>query len=61
MHRLESRVSKESEKSMTIQGEFDRMRSMRLDDAMMIEKLRSSQNDIQDSLNEVIGVMTTFG
>lgn len=40
--RLESKVIKESEKSMTIQGEFERMRSMRLDDAMLIEKLRGS-------------------
>jgi|LauGreDrversion4_2_1035121.scaffolds.fasta_scaffold173853_2 hypothetical protein len=45
---------------MTYQGEFERMRSMRLDDAMLIEKLRGSQNEIQDALNEVIGVMTSF-
>lgn len=36
------------------------MRSIRLDDVLLIEKLRGSQNEIQDALNEVIGVMTTF-
>jgi threonyl-tRNA synthetase len=46
---------------MTIQGEFERMRSMRLDDAMLIEKLRSSQSEIQDTMNEIIGVLTAFG
>lgn len=37
------------------------MRSMRLDDAMLIEKLRGNQSEIQDALNEIIGVMTAFG
>ena len=40
IQRLENKASKETEKSMTMQGEFERMRSMRLDDAMLIERLR---------------------
>ena len=60
MQRLESKTVNECEKSVTIQGEFERMRSMRVDDAMLIEKLRYSLSEVQDSLNEIIGVMQAF-
>ena len=33
---------------------------MRVDDAMLIEKLRSSFNDVQDSINEIIGVFASY-
>lgn len=36
------------------------MRSMRVDDAILIEKLKSEQCEVQDSLNEIIGVMQAF-
>ena len=42
IQRLENEESKVSEKSMKMQGEFERMCSMRLDDAMLIERLRGS-------------------
>jgi hypothetical protein len=41
MQRLESKTVHETEKSLTVQGEIDRMRSMRVDDAILIEKLKS--------------------
>jgi hypothetical protein len=43
-----------------MQGEFERMRSMRVDDAMLIEKLRCAQSEVQDTLNEIIGVLQAF-
>lgn len=41
MQRLENKALKENEKSISIQSEYDRMRSTRVDDAMLIEKLRT--------------------
>jgi hypothetical protein len=41
MQRLETKTVQETEKSMTVQGEIERMRSMRVDDAILIEKLKS--------------------
>lgn len=41
MQRLETKTVLETEKSMTVQGEIERMRSMRVDDAILIEKLKS--------------------
>ena len=38
--RLDSKALQEGEKNLTLQGEFERMRSMRVDDAMLIERLR---------------------
>ena len=60
MQRLETKTVQETEKSMTVQGEIERMRSMRVDDAILIEKLKSQQCEMQDSLNEIIGVMQAF-
>lgn len=60
MQRLESKTVHETEKSLTVQGEIDRMRSMRVDDAILIEKLKSQQCEVQDQLNEIIGVMQAF-
>lgn len=51
MQRMESKTVKESEKSLNAQSEFERMRSMRVDDAILIEKLKSEQCEVQDSLN----------
>ena len=41
MQRLESKTVQETEKSLTVHGEIERMRSMRVDDAILIEKLKS--------------------
>ena len=37
------------------------MRSMKLDDAMLIERLRNNLSEIQDASNEVVGVLSAFG
>ena len=60
MQRLESKTVQETEKSLNVHGEIERMRSMRVDDAILIEKLKSEQCEVQDSLNEIIGVMQAF-
>lgn len=60
MQRMETRTVKETEKSMTVQGEMERMRSMRVDDAILIEKMKSEQCEVQDALNEIIRVMQAF-
>ena len=41
MSRLESKANKESEKSTSLQQDYERLRAMRVDDALLIEKLRS--------------------
>ena len=46
MQRLENKAVKETEKSMSVQGEFERMRSMRVDDALLIERIRGQQTEI---------------
>lgn len=60
MQRLESKAVQESEKSNTIQGEVERMRSMRVDDALAIERLRVAIGEVQGALNEVVGVFSAF-
>lgn len=59
MQRLENKAVKESEKSINIQGEYERLRSTRVDDALLIERLRSQLQEIQDLVNELIGTFST--
>lgn len=58
--RLEDRAVKETEKSMCIQSENDRLRTTKIDDAMVIERLRSSHCAIQDHVNEIVGVLSQW-
>lgn len=61
MSRIDSnKTVNESGNNLQMQGEFERMRSMRVDDAMLIEKLRCAQSEVQDTLNEIIGVLQAF-
>ncbi len=60
MQRMETRTVKETEKSMTVQSEIERMRSMRVDDAILIEKIKSELCEVQDALNDIIGIMQAF-
>ncbi len=36
----------EAEKNLTTQSEFERMRSMRVDDAILIERLKSEKCEV---------------
>ena len=58
--RLEDRAVKETEKSMCIQSENDRLRTTKIDDAMVIERLRSSQGAVQEHVNEIVAVITQW-
>ena len=58
--RLEDRAVKETEKSMCIQSENDRLRTTKIDDAMVIERLRNSHSDIQDHVNEIFAVLAQW-
>lgn len=60
MQRMETKTVKETEKSMTVQSEMERMRSMRVDDAILIEKIKSELCEVQDALNDIIGIMQAF-
>lgn len=46
MQRLESKTVMEAEKNLTTQSEFERMRSMRVDDAILIERLKSEKCEV---------------
>lgn len=46
IQRLESKAIKENEKSITFQNEMERLRSTRVDDALLIEKLRAQLSDV---------------
>ena len=48
MERLENKAIKETEKRICIQSENERLRTTKIDDSMLIERLRGCQSDIQD-------------
>lgn len=60
MQHLEKKAVKATEKSSSLQSEYERLRSLRVDDALLIERLRTQQNEIRDSINELIGALAAF-
>ena len=60
MQRLESQVARETDKATSVQSDYERLRSMRVDDALLIEKLRAAQTEVQDQLNELVGCLAAF-
>lgn len=56
MQRLENKA----EQSMSVQGEYERMRSMRVDDAVMIENLRGQLGEVVEAINEIVGTLAAF-
>lgn len=58
--RLEDRAVKETEKSMCVQSENDRLRTTKIDDAMVIERLRNSHRDIQEHVSEIVAVLAQW-
>lgn len=40
-----------------MQGECERLRTTRIDDALLIEKMRAQTGEIAGAVNEVVGVI----
>eukprot|EP00347_Sterkiella_histriomuscorum_P015674 403356124 len=58
--KLENNQGVEKQKQGQIQGEIERFRSQRVDDSMLIEKLRLNLDQSKSGLNELIGVISSF-
>ena len=60
MQRLEQKLSKENEKTSTVQTDVERLRTQKVDDALLIDRLKGSLDTLRDSLNELIGVLSSY-
>jgi len=58
--RLEQKSAKDKQKKGAIEDEVERYRSQRVDDAMLIERLRKENESVKQGANEIIGVLASL-
>ncbi|CDW87983.1 UNKNOWN [Stylonychia lemnae] len=58
--KLETRFSRDKDRSTSVQEELDRLRGQRVDDALLIESLRASQENLRTGMNDLIGIFSSF-
>jgi DNA repair ATPase RecN len=58
--RLENALENKETNNASLKGEFDRAREQRVDDAMLIDRLRQHQSDALGVVNEMVGKIANF-
>ena len=58
--RLESLLDSKGRQHEAVMQDFDRVRSQKIDDALLIERLRNQQGEQKDFVNTIVGKISNF-
>lgn len=58
--RLEGALGNKENNTLSIKGEFERVREQRVDDAMMIDRMRAVQSDAIAIVNQIVGKVINY-